>query len=82
MCDTDLEQIAGLCKVVLAAKPVGGVDSALKGIADRNVAEAVKSILEMVFRHYPSLIEASCVMLFLLIDQSRVFLIEINLAVL
>ncbi|XP_074577937.1 uncharacterized protein LOC141834515 [Curcuma longa] len=37
----------GLCRVALAVKPAAGAESALKGIGDRTVAEAVKNILEM-----------------------------------
>ncbi|RWV86906.1 hypothetical protein GW17_00051154 [Ensete ventricosum] len=39
----------GLCQVAHAAKPVV-VDSTLKGIGDRNIAEAVNNILEMAGR--------------------------------
>ncbi|WOL17076.1 hypothetical protein Cni_G25865 [Canna indica] len=49
ICNAEMEQIAGLCQVVHAVKPVGA-DSAIKGIGDRNVAEAVKNILEMARR--------------------------------
>ncbi|XP_042418767.1 putative RNA-binding protein YlmH [Zingiber officinale] len=40
----------GLCQVALAVKPAAGAESALKGIGDRNAAEAVKNILEMARR--------------------------------
>ncbi|KAG6494251.1 hypothetical protein ZIOFF_049271 [Zingiber officinale] len=40
----------GLCQVALAVKPAAGAESGLKGIGDRNAAEAVKNILEMARR--------------------------------